>query len=273
MARLKISQVEEHIDEMNQPKVEYRKINNFTLKNDKDGAHVKMLINTASDAYFYRVHTIKMTSKTGKSYPVDVECLNDGEHMCPLCQEAAKHKGEKYPPVSFAKDTMYLPLYVLDRKDNGKVTEVNSLAIWSRGIKFYKDDLAPHSMHMPNLYDNASEIMRNGVANSKETSYRLYQSSADYNGNPIDADKDLEALKVKAGFTEDMIYGAPDSVVKVWTVGQINEALATGKFPKTVTTKAQPTEPEKEVTPAEDIEIPFDDGAEVKPRDREKFQF
>lgn len=273
MARLKIAQVEEHIDEMNQPKVEYRKIVNFGLKNDKDGAHVKMLINTASDAYFYRVHKVKMMSKSGKPYYLDVECLNDGEHACPLCQEAFKYKGTLNPPVGFAKDTMYLPLFVLDRKDNGQVTEVNSLAIWSRGIKFYKDDLAPHSMHMSNLYDNASEIMRNGASGSKETSYRLYQSSADYNGNPIDADKDLEVLKAKAGFTEDMIYGAPDSVVKVWTVGQINEALATGKFPKPVTTKAQPTEAEKEVTPAEDIEIPFDEGAEVKPRDRENFQF
>lgn len=265
MARLNIAQVKNHIEQQNQPKIEYRKIPYFSLKDDQDSAHVKMLINTAEDAYFYRVHTLNFSFVNPKGetkrYHVNVECLNDGEHKCPLCQEAFKYKGVQNPPVSFARDAMYLPMYVLDKKENGTVSEVNSLAIWTKGVNFYKSDLSAHSMHMPNLYSVATEIFRSGVAHSTDTSYRLYRADSDYNGNPIEPTKDLEALKAKAEFTEDMIYGAPDSLVEVWTVAQMEEAIETGKKPRPVT--AKPETAPKDTPKAEEIEVPFTDSTET----------
>ena len=267
MARLNIAQVKNHIEQQNQPKIEYRKIPYFSLKDDQDSAHVKMLINTAEDAYFYRVHTLNFSFVNPKGetkrFHVNVECLNDGAHKCPLCQEAFKYKKQQNAPVSFAKDAMYLPMYVLDKKEHGTVTEVNSLAIWTKGVNFYKSDLSAHSMHMPNLYSVATEIFRSGVAHSTDTSYRLYRADSDYNGNPIETTNDLEALKAKAKFTEDMIYGAPDSLVEVWTVAQMEEYITTGRKPRPVTT----SKPEN-VPKAEEIEVPFTDSTDTnKPAD------
>lgn len=261
MARLNLATVEKHIE--NQGKSgDYRKIPFFALNNDKDGAHVKMLMKDASDAYFYHVHRVKLLSKAGKPFYMDVECLNDGSHQCPLCNEAVKYKGTMNPPVGFAKDVLYVPMYVIDRKDNGKVTQVNEFAVWTRGTKFYKDDLEPYAMHVNSLFGGATEIMRSGARGSKETSYRLYASDSDYNGNPIDKDTDLDALKEKAGFTEDMIYGAADSKVKVWTVPQINEFISTGKYPTGNIDKPVQESDKKE-------DMPFYDSTEdVKPRQR-----
>ena len=257
--RLNLAEVNEHIENMNKPRTEFKSIYSFSLKDNHDGAHVYILQNNAEESYFYRTHTVWLTSKAGKKYPVEVDCLGND---CPLCKEAMLHKGEYPTDVSFAKDNIFIPLYVIDKRDGNDTQNVGELNIWKRGSKYYSTDLAPHSARYAPLYKEATEIERVGAKGSKETSYRLFNSNTDFAGNPIAKIDDLEVLKTIAGFTDETIYGAEDSLIKTWTKEQMIEAINTKKFPtgNNVT---------NEETSISEDNIPFKESTEnVTPRNR-----
>lgn len=257
--RLNLAQVNEHIENMNKPHKDYKSIYSFSLKDNHDGAHVYILQNNAEESYFYHTHTVWLMSKAGKKYPVEVDCLGND---CPLCKEAMLHKGEYPTDVSFAKDNMYIPLYVIDKRDGTGTQDVGELNIWKRGVKYFSTDLAPHSARYAPLYKSATEIERIGASGSKETSYRLYQSDTDYAGNPIEKVGDLEELKAKCEFTDETIYGAEDSLIKIWTKEQMIEAINTKKFP----TGNNATNEETSIS---EDDIPFKESTEnVTPRNR-----
>ena len=67
-------------------------INEFFLKNDGESNIVRFLFNDPNDIEVHAVHMIRMTSKGGQSYFIQVDCLGDN---CPLCKEAVNHTDEK----------------------------------------------------------------------------------------------------------------------------------------------------------------------------------
>ena len=73
---------------------------------------------------------------------------------------------------------------------------------------------------------------------------------------------DIEALKTKAGFTDETIYGAEDSLIKQWTKEQMIGAINTKSFPAGNTAT-------KDGLVVNDDDIPFKESTEdVTPRNR-----
>lgn len=247
--RLNLQEVNENIEKRDKPKADFKSIYKFSLRDNHDGAHAYILQEDASKSYFYKTHTVCLTSKSGKKYSLEVDCIGND---CPLCQEALLHKGEYPTDISYAKDAMYIPLYVIDKRDDSGTQNIGELQIWRRNSKFYSTDLGPFGTRYSPLYHSATEIERVGVRNSKEVTYRLYQADNDFAGNPLVKFDDLSALKEKAGFTESTIYGDEDSFIRQWTKEQMIEAI---------NTKAYPTGKEKVEA---EVDVPFD----VIPRNR-----
>ena len=125
-----------------------------------------------------------------------------------------------------------MPLLVIDKKTNAGVEKLNELQVWKRGVKFYKTDLSPHASRNGNLFSNVTELERIGAKGSQDTAYRAYSSNADYEGNPYPAPKPLSEVKAELGYTDDVLYGADDSLIKTWTADQMEEAIKTGQFPR-----------------------------------------
>ena len=243
--RLNLEQVNQSIERQNSGNFkDFRRIKNFSLSDDRDGAHVRFLFENATDASFFRTHIVTLNTAGGKRFSVDVDCIAGNGQQCPLCRESIKYKGMYPKPVDSAKDSIYMPVVVLDKKTNGGVEKLNELQVWKRGVKFYKTDLSPHASRNGNLFSNVTELERIGAKGSQDTAYRAYSSNADYDGNPYPAPKSLDEVKSELGYTDDVLYGADDSLIKTWTADQMEEAIKTGQFPR-----GNATTTEQEETP------------------------
>ena len=243
--RLNLEQVNQSIERQNNGSFkDFRRIKNFSLADDRDGAHVRFLFENATDASFFRTHIVTLNTAGGKRFSVDVDCIAGNGQQCPLCRESIKYKGMYPKPVDSAKDSIYMPLLVIDKKTNAGVEKLNELQVWKRGVKFYKTDLSPHASRNGNLFSNVTELERIGAKGSQDTAYRAYSSNADYDGNPYPAPKSLEELRAELGYTDDVLYGADDSLIKTWTADQMEEAIKTGQFPR-----GNATTTEQEETP------------------------
>ena len=245
--RLNLEQVNQSIERQNNGGnfKDFRRIKNFSLADDRDGAHVRFLFENATDASFFRTHIVTLNTAGGKRFSVDVDCIAGNGQQCPLCRESIKYKGMYPKPVDSAKDSIYMPLLVIDKKTNAGVEKLNELQVWKRGVKFYKTDLSPHASRNGNLFSNITELERIGARGSQDTAYRAYSSNSDYDGNPYPAPKSLDEVKAELGYTDDVLYGADDSLIKTWTADQMEEAIKTGQFPKgNATTTEQPAQEE-----------------------------
>ena len=245
--RLNLEQVNQSIERQNSGGnfKDFRRIKNFSLADDRDGAHVRFLFENATDASFFRTHIVTLNTAGGKRYSVDVDCIAGNGQQCPLCRESIKYKGMYPKPVDSAKDSIYMPVVVLDKKTSAGVEKLNELQVWKRGVKFYKTDLSPHASRNGNLFSNVTELERIGAKGSQDTAYRAYSSNSDYDGNPYPAPKSLDEVKAELGYTDDVLYGADDSLIKTWTADQMEEAIKTGQFPKgNATTTEQPAQEE-----------------------------
>lgn len=241
--RLNLEQVNQSIERQNSGGFkDFRRIKNFSLSDDRDGAHVRFLFENATDASFFRTHVVSLNTAGGKRYSIDVDCIAGNGQQCPLCREAIKYKGMYPKPVDTAKDSIYMPVVVLDKKTSAGVEKLNELQVWKRGVKFYKTDLSPHASRNGNLFSNVTELERIGKKGSQDTAYRAYSSNSDYDGNPYPAPKSLDEAKAEVGYTDDILYGSEDSLIKSWTAEQMEEAIATGQYPRTTT--EQPSQEE-----------------------------
>ena len=241
--RLNLEQVNQSIERQNNGSFkDFRRIKNFSLADDRDGAHVRFLFENATDASFFRTHIVTLNTAGGKRYSVDVDCIAGNGQQCPLCRESIKYKGMYPKPVDTAKDSIYMPVVVLDKKTSAGVEKLNELQVWKRGVKFYKTDLSPHASRNGNLFSNVTELERIGAKGSQDTAYRAYSSSADYDGNPYPAPKSLDEVKAELGYTDDVLYGADDSLIKTWTADQMEEAIKSGQFPRGKTTTTEQDE-------------------------------
>lgn len=201
-------------------------INEFFLKNDGESNIVRFLFNDPNDIEVHAVHMIRMTSKGGQSYLIQVDCLGDN---CPLCKEAVNHTDEKMPLVSRARDNIYLPLIAAYDVDGSVKPQYK---VFVRTTNYYKNTLAPFIKR--NDLNNMVEIERQGERSNPRVSYNLYEAKKDFDEkNVTDKDSELYELAtksiddLKADFEvkADDICGRTDSLIRTWTAEQVEMFL------------------------------------------------
>lgn len=234
---MSLSEMNERLD--NQQTGSFNYINQFYLKNDKDRNFVRILLHDASDIEVYSVHNVKMTSKNGKEYVVQVNCLGDN---CPMCREALKHANQKFPLVSKARDNVYIPLVAL-YDHTGKLEP--SYMIFNRSTRWYRDVFAGFSARYS--IDGVCEIER--VGSGIKTTYNIYEARKDPNGKPFDNLRSIEELKEDFEVKSDDIFGRRDSLIKNWSVDDFEEFLETGTYPKGNVDTTSDDEEEEDVRP------------------------
>lgn len=125
----------------------------FSLKNDKDVAHVRFLYSGIEDVEGHSVHEVELNGK--KRY---VNCLReygDPVDVCPFCREG------RYNQVKY-----FVPVYNMD---------TDSLQTWERGKKFGAK-LTSMCSRYPNTVAHTFEIERNGRAGDTQTTYEIYET-------------------------------------------------------------------------------------------------
>lgn len=197
-------------------------INTFYLKNDKDHTIVQMLLDDVVNIEVHSIHEVKMTSKGGKDYRVQVDCHGNN---CPLCKEALKHEGQMFPLVRKARDMVYIPLIRLYDKDGNYEP---SYEVLCRSTRWYRDELAGFAAR----YDISGyvEVEKSGTGLS--TTYKLYSTAKDFDGKPLDKPRSIEELKEDFEVKDDDICGRRDSLIKTWSAEEFEEFLETGTYPR-----------------------------------------
>ena len=125
----------------------------FSIKNDKEVAHVRFLYNGIDDVEGHSVHEIELDGK--KRY---VNCLReygDPVDACPFC------KAGRFVQVKY-----FVPLYNMD---------TDTLQTWERGKKF-GSKLTSMCSRYPNTVSHTFEIERNGKAGDTQTTYEIYET-------------------------------------------------------------------------------------------------
>ena len=140
------------------------KINFLKIPDHGDMAKVRFMYGAGETFTGYSVHSVK--SDTGKNK--NVLCLREpGQELdvCPLCKAGSKINVQ-----------YYIPVYVisLTTKVNGMVQEqpVNGVYLFQRGKSFNAmiSSVIRQCGNTP-IVSNVFNIVRNGVAGSKETTY------------------------------------------------------------------------------------------------------
>ena len=125
----------------------------FSIKNDKEVAHVRFLYNSIDDVQGDSVHEITLDGK--KRY---VNCLReygDPVDVCPFC------KAGRFVQVKY-----FVPIYNMD---------TDSLQTWERGKKF-GSKLTSMCSRYPNTVSHTFEIERQGKAGDQQTTYEIYET-------------------------------------------------------------------------------------------------
>lgn len=133
----------------------------FSLKNDKDVARVRFMMNDAEDLnnYTFVVHR----TKVGERYK-NVSCLrkyNEPVNKCPFCEQ-----------YSNSQPRFFIPLYNMDEK---------SVQIFERGKTWsgkLSSILSRYGSKTP-LVNHIFEIERNGVKGDTQTTYEPYEIEKD----------------------------------------------------------------------------------------------
>lgn len=201
-------------------------INEFYLKEDGDGNIVRFLFTDPNEIEVHAVHMVRMTSKGGQSYLIQVDCHGED---CPLCKEAVHHKDEKMPLVSRVRDNIYLPLIAMYDQD-GKFNP--SYKVFVRTTNYYKNTLAPFIKR--NDLSVPTEIERAGKRGDTRVAYNLYEAKKDFDEKVITskdsvcyevATKSIDDLKADFEVQKDDICGRTDSLVRTWTAEQVEMFL------------------------------------------------
>lgn len=199
-------------------------LNKVQLKENKAHTIVRMLVDKPEDIEIYSTHTVRMTRKNGKTYPVEVSCLGDG---CPLCEAAKKFASDPFPQmVTRVNDSFYAPVISLY---NYKGEREDNYELFSRSTNYYRTNL----MGFMTRYgiDNYIEIERVNGATPAQTQWNLFEARKDFEGNALDTSESVASLRVKFNVQNDDIFGRADSYIKNWTAEQMNQYLETGEYP------------------------------------------
>lgn len=166
----------------------------FSLRDDKDTAHVRMLYRSIDDVEGYAVHQIE-TADGKKRY---VNCLrnyNDPIDKCPFC--AANMK---------VIPKLFIKLYNEDAQE---------CQVWERGKSFFQRISSLSSRYNP-LCNEVIEVERNGKKGDMKTTYEFYPLE----NSPIDLD--------------DEKYDCPEplgTIILDKTADEMNKYLEVGDFP------------------------------------------
>ena len=150
----------------------------FSLKNDGDTARVRFMYNSVEDIDGMSVHPVKLVSKNGKEYTMDVNCLREYDQPvddCPFC------KAKMYTAAR-----VYIPIWNIDE---------GRAQIWQRGKTYFSKLTSLCARYAPNgnFVGNVFEIERNGVAGDQKTTYEIYKIEDD-NTTLEDLDEPQKAL-------------------------------------------------------------------------------
>lgn len=174
--RIQLNTMEEHLD--NQQNVMNRTFaHQFFIPRGVNAKRVKILMDKISDVMAFRTHTVTRTSKNGKQYFQEINCLGDN---CPLCQHANQTQGKQN--VSYAHDRIVIPLIDFDYVDkDGNKTPV--MSYWVRSSNFYRTVLATFTSRFANLFDGYVDVTKSGSGTG--TTYALFPSNNTDNLPPI----------------------------------------------------------------------------------------
>lgn len=128
----------------------------FSLKNDKEVAEIRFLIDGIEDVVGYAVHEVEVDGK--KRY---VNCLREyGQPMdvCPFCM-AKKFVAVKY----------FIPVY--------NITD-DKVQVWERGKKFGAK-ISSLCQRYPHTVAHTFDVERNGKPGDTTTTYEIYETSQD----------------------------------------------------------------------------------------------
>ena len=128
----------------------------FSLKEDKDSAKVRFLLNDINDLYGVSCHEVEDNGNR-----IDVECLrayNEPIDKCPLCAAG-------YQPIA----KLFIPLYNV---------ELQKTQVWSRG-KTYFERMGGLCAHYNPLVGTECEIERRGAKGDTNTVYNIYTHNSD----------------------------------------------------------------------------------------------
>ena len=193
--RIQLATMEEHLDSQQGNRTF---ANQFFIPKGMSQKRVKILLDKISDVPVFRSHTVTRTSKNGKRYFQEVNCIGDG---CPLCAHAQKTQGQGN--VSYAHDRIVIPLVDFDYVDReGKKVPV--ISYWVRSSNFYRTVLATFTSRFAGLLDGYVDVMKSG--SGQGTTYALFPAN-DTTGMPpvksneeylkdfdVDMDEDLKTV-------------------------------------------------------------------------------
>ena len=177
-------------------------INALWLK-DKENAYILTALKDVTDVEVHSVHKVQVIGKSGKTFTVDVDCLGKG---CSLCTEALKHKDEKFPVVTKARDMVYVPIVRLYDRD-GEFSP--QFYILSRSTKWYRNTYVEAASRFD--MSKPLEIMRSG--SGVNTTWSIYPATKAF-GKPIpdcNIDQLIEDLDIDL---ETAVSGTPTSLVR-----------------------------------------------------------
>lgn len=172
----------------------------FSLKNDNDSEVVHFLYKNTDDLDIYAVHEV--VDENG--YTKHVNCLRhagDPIDACPLCASGNKVTAKVFLQMYSVRD--------------------DAVKIWVRGPQFLKL-LEGHSRRINPLYRTPFEIVRNGVAGDKKTTYTPYPLVADENypnRELTDLPAKLDLTSPDVDVVKDLTYDDLVNYVRTGTLG------------------------------------------------------
>ena len=162
--------------------------NFFQLKNDKETARVRFMLDDIEDLndFIYVTHTAETKDS---QYGVDVNCLREYDEPvdnCPFCAAGMK-----------TNTKIFVPIW---NEDEEKVQ------IWSRG-KTIISKLQGLMKRYEDFPSHIFEIERNGKPKSTKTTYEIYEKDEDDTTlDDLDELPEIEGIAVKNYSAEDMEY-------------------------------------------------------------------
>ena len=129
----------------------------FSLKNDKDQAVVRIMVDSPEQLQIVAIHRVTVGGRLRA-----VNCMrspSDPVDTCPFC---AADKRLEY--------RVYIPVIEYTRDDQGKI--VPRARMWERSA-LYADTITNLINNYGPLSDNIFKIVRNGEAGSKNTTYDI----------------------------------------------------------------------------------------------------
>jgi len=132
------------------------KSNYFSLKDDKEVATIRFLLNDINDLQGVATHEVEVNGKK-----MDVECLRNYDEpvsKCPLCEAQYRQSAK-----------LFIPVYDCSSKES---------KIWTRGKTFFNRISSLCARYNP-LVSVPIEVERNGKKGDTSTTYEMYPGNPD----------------------------------------------------------------------------------------------